>query len=254
MPVRYFYLLIFFCLLPLTNWGQIVYLGSPVFENDSAKFYTENSLNGEYDDNDGNYVLQIQISSSNHFRSEDKIKSMKLEGNFKWLRNGSENIQKRWLFFSQFNYHVAKNLLVSSIWQTQNNGNLDVAERSLTGLGLIWEVHKGTKFNVSLTNYAMIELEKAKHFQYEAFYRHSTRLGWGLNLFDNKLLLQNRTYFQPVYKNPKDFKVMNQFKLEIPITKHLRLFNLVEYYLDRYTPLDRSQYYVDAEFGFSINW
>ena len=254
MNINRFYLLVFFCLLPLTQWGQIVYLGSPVFENDSSIFYTENNLNGEYDDNDGNYILKLEITSSNHFRSENLKKSMKLEGNFKWLRNGNQNIQNRWLFFGQFNYHQTKNLLISSIWQTQNNGNLDVTERSLTGLGLIWHIHTNPIFNLSLTNYTVIELEKAKHLPYEIFYRHSFRLGWGLKLLGNKLILQNRTYFQPVYTEPKDFKLMNQLRMEIPIVKHLSFFSLINYYLDRYTPLERSQYYFDLKFGVNLNW
>ena len=232
--------------------AQIVYLGSPEFKSDSTTVYSENSANIKYNDNDGANVLEINVSSANHFRSTDRKKSMQLAGNFKWIRTDQANLLNRWLLFTQLNYHATSTFTWATILQTQRNRNLDVNERNLIGLGGVWHIIQGTVFRMSLTNYTLLEFEKADNMNYETFYRHSMRFSWRMALYDNHLIAQHRLYVQPLYNDMQDYKLLNQFRLDFPITEHFMLFAFAEYYLDRLTPKNRSQHYTEFQLGLSF--
>ena len=73
-------------------------------------------------------------------------------------------------------------------------------------------------------------------------HRNSSYLSLSLNLKESKLELLNTVYFQPLYTDISNFRVLEQFKAEMPVFKKIKVSMLFNYFFNNLNPFGTSEF------------
>jgi putative salt-induced outer membrane protein YdiY len=121
----------------------------------------------------------------------------------------------------RYNYTVKKFLIPEAFVQAQYNQIWKLDLRFLVGAGPRFQLLRNDSNRVFVGVLAMYEYEKV-HGQAvpNRDIRMSTYFSLGLGI-DKNLTLESITYYQPLFRMPKDFRVSSETSLRIAFTKHL---------------------------------
>lgn len=233
--------------------AQLVNIESKRMQTDSIRFVLKSDATFSYNNNDGDYIYQIEGALSTQLKSKDLKKIFFLIGNYKLIRAEEKDFQNSWFAHLRFNYKLSKMLRLESFIQSQHNELLDINSRNLIGAGIRLKLISKEHLKLYLGNAYMYEEEKSNAFN-KRFYnhRHSSYISVSATFNESKLNLLNTVYYQPLYEDFGNYRILEQFKAEIPISKSLNLFTLFNYYLDSLTPEDNREYTSNISVG--IGW
>ncbi|MBT8205296.1 MAG: DUF481 domain-containing protein, partial [Eudoraea sp.] len=92
-------------------------------------------------------------------------------------------------------------------------------------------------------NSYMYEIEKSNAFDRQFYnHRNSSYLSLSVSLAEGRLDLTNTLYYQPLYQDFGNYRVLQQLKAEIPINKILKFSGLFNYFFNSITPQGNSEY------------
>ncbi len=102
-------------------------------------------------------------------------------------------------------------------------------------------------------NSYMYEVEESDDFNL-TFYNHrnSSYLSLSVRLADGRLDLTNTLYYQPLYRDFGNYRILQQLKTEVPITSKLKFSGLFNYFLNSITPEDDSEYASELSLGLTF--
>ena len=85
-------------------------------------------------------------------------------------------------------------------------------------------------------------------------HRHSSYLTLRYSAGAGKVSILNVLYYQPLYQDFSDYRIFEQFKITVPLSKKekVNISCLFDYYFDSITPQERKQHTSYLKFGVDI--
>lgn len=248
------FLLLSVLLFPGLLSAQLVNIEAKRMQTDSVRFALAADFSFNHTNNDGKQVNQIDAALTTQLKSKDLKKIYFLLGNYKLIDSGEENLQNSWFLHGRFNYKFSQVMRFESFLQGQYNQLLVVEQRNLIGAGLRVKWVDKERFTGYAGNSYMYEVEysdRAGTTDYN--HRNSTYLTLSYTPKSNKFSVANTVYYQPLYRDLDDYRILEQFRLDIPLSNWLKVFTLYNYYFDSKTPLNTEEFTSNLNFGAGIS-
>jgi len=234
--------------------AQLVNMESQRMQTDTVRFALKSDLLLNYTDNNGDYVLQLTSNISTQFKSKDLDKIYFLVVNYSLVRTEEKDFQNYWFFHGRYNHQLSEFFRFEAFLQNQNNTQLTITRRNLIGTGLRFKVISKEKTRAYFGNSYMYEIEKLNNSD-QLFYnhRHSSYLSLNHSFEKVNLDLTGTVYFQPLYRDIGNNRILCQIKAEIPLTKYISLSAQYDYFYTSFSselPNDRAS---NVNVGISFN-
>ncbi len=138
--------------------------------------------------------------------------------------------------------------------QGQYNQLLVVRQRNLIGAGVRFNWIDRKNFTGHLGNSYMYEVEYNDTLRSKSYnHRNSTYISFSYTSSSRNFMLTNTFYYQPLYRNLDDYRLLEQFRFDFPLNKWLKFFAVYDYYFDNETPLNTKEYTSKLQMGFGIS-
>ena len=243
-----------FLLFPVFASAQLVNIEAKRLQTDSIRFALNADFSFNHTNNDGAKVNQIDGSLTTQLKSKDLKKIYLILGTYKLIDSEAKNLQNSWFLHGRFNYKFNDLLRLESFIQGQYNQLLVVEQRNLVGAGLRLKWMDKENFSGYLGNSYIYEVEysdRAGTTEYN--HRNSTYLSLSYFPKSQKFSVANTVYYQPLYNNLDDYRILEQFRLDIPLSNWFRVFMIYDYYFDSKTPLKTQEYTSELEIGIGFS-
>jgi len=238
---------------PLFLQAQLINIESKRMHTDTVRAVFRGDLSTAFTDNNGKDIFTFRGSLTTQLKSKNRKNIYFFTGDYNRIRSGGADILNNWFFHLRYNQQWNETLRFESYLQWQRNSVLDVNRRYLVGAGLRLKLIDRPHMNLYLGQAYMYEIEQNDELGQEFyFHRHSAYLSASFSFPESSISISNTLYFQPLYQNFSDYRILEQFKLEVPIVKKLLVFALIDYFYDRITPKGRKQFSSVNSFGLSI--
>ncbi|MCX2719837.1 DUF481 domain-containing protein [Lentiprolixibacter aurantiacus] len=223
--------------------SQLVNIESRRMQTDSLRFVLKSDLWFSYSDNDGAYLLQVGSGLSTQWKTKNYKGILYFIGNFNLARSRAQDFQNSWFFHVRYNQKLSDLVRLEGFVQSQNNELLSINSRNLLGAGIRLKFISTDDIKAYMGNSYMYEVEESDDFGLKLYnHRNSSYLSVSISLADNRLDLTNTIYYQPLYRDFNNYRILQQFKAEVPITKKLKFSGLFNYFLNSLTPAGDSEY------------
>jgi len=250
--IKQFFLLIALLFTTFSN-AQLVNIESKRMQTDSIRFVLRGDFSFSYDNYDGDYIYRIGSSLSTQVKSKDLKKIYFLLGNYNLIRSEAQDFQNTWFLHLRYNHKLSNLFRFEAFVQSQNNQLLEINSRNLIGAGLRFKLVSKEMVRLYLGNAYMYEEEKGDAFNIKEYnHRNSTYLSISATIAESNVDITNTVYFQPLYKDFSDFRILEQLKIDVPLSKVLSLYTLFDYYHDNITPSGGSQFSSNISVGLGI--
>lgn len=246
--------ILIFAIFPEFISAQLVNIESKRMQTDSVRFALNADFSFNYTNNDGSKVNQIDGAFTTQLKSKDLKKTYFVLGNYKLIDSEEKNLENSWFLHGRFNYKFNNLWRFEAFLQGQYNQLLVVEQRNLVGAGLRLKWVDRKRFTGYLGNSYMYEIEysdKAGTTEYN--HRNSTYFTLSYFPKSEKFSVSNTIYYQPLYRDLSDYRILEQFRLDIPLSDWFRVFALYNYYFDSKTPLKTDEYTSNFNFGAGIS-
>jgi hypothetical protein len=212
-------------------------------QTDSIRFVLKSDFLFNYSNNDGIYIYRFNLGLNTQYKTKNLKDIFFFSGNAALVRSQDQDFQNSWFIHLRYNRKLNKSLRIEAFIQDQNNELLSINTRSLLGLGLRYKFLKGEYFQAYLGNSYMYEKERSDKAD-QTYYNHrnSSYLSLALNLKESKLELLNTIYYQPLYTDISNFRLLEQFKAEMPVFKSLKVSMLFNYFFNNQNPFGASEF------------
>ncbi|PWK25906.1 uncharacterized protein DUF481 [Maribacter polysiphoniae] len=222
-------LVLFFSVL--STEAQLVNIEAKRMQTDSTRFVLKSDLLFNYTDNNGEYVLQFDSNISTQIKSKDLEKIYFLVLNYSLVRTDEKDVQNAWFLHARYNHELSDFFRLEGFLQNQNNTQLTIISRNLVGAGVRFKFINKEKTKAYFGNSYMYEIEKLNGID-QWFYNHRNSSYLSLTRTFEKIHLElvSTVYFQPLYSDIGNHRVLGQLKAEIPLTDHISLSALYNYF------------------------
>lgn len=233
--------------------AQLVNIESKRMQTDSIRFVLRGDFSFSYDNYDGDYIYRIGSSLSTQVKSKDLKKIYFLLGNYNLIRSEAQDFQNTWFLHLRYNHELSNLFRFETFIQSQHNQLLAINSRNLIGAGLRFKLVSKENVRLYLGNAYMYEEEKSDAFNTKEYnHRNSTYLSISANIAESNVSIINTVYFQPLFKDFSDFRVLEQLKIDVPLSKVLSLYTIFDYYHDNKIPSGESQFSSNISIGLGI--
>ena len=251
--MKQIFLLIFTFFITLFSHAQLVNIESKRMQTDSIRFVLRGDFSFSYDNYNGDYIYRVGSSLSSQVKSKDLKKIYFLLGNYNLIRSESQDFQNTWFLHLRYNQKLSNLFRFEAFIQSQSNELLAINSRNLIGAGLRFKLVSKELVKLYLGNAYMYEEEKSDAFNTKEYnHRNSTYLSISATIAQSNVTITNTVYFQPLYKDFSDYRILEQLKIDVPLSKVLSLYTLLDYYHDNITPSEGSQYSTNISIGLGI--
>lgn len=246
---KYFPLFLLIILPALAN-AQLVNIEAKRMQTDSVRFALNADFSFDYTNNNGDEVTEIDAALTTQLKSKDLRKIWFLIGNYKLIDSEKKNLQNAWFLHGRFNYKFTALLRLEAFLQGQYNQLLVVEQRNLVGVGMRVKWMDKENFTGYAGNSYMYEIEYSDEAGTTAYnHRNSTYLTLSYFPKSQRFSVANTIYYQPLYEDFTDYRLLEQFRLDIPLAKWFRVFTIYNYYFDSKTPLNTNEFTSNLNFG-----
>tara|TARA_B100000378_G_C18027370_1_gene406332 strand:- start:641 stop:1414 length:774 start_codon:yes stop_codon:yes gene_type:complete len=253
-PIPFRFLLIIGIMLPGIIQAQLVNIESKRMQTDSIRFALNADFSLNYANNNGTNVTQINGALTTQLKSKDLKSIYFLIGTYKLIDSENKNLQNAWFLHGRYNYKFNQLLRLEAFLQGQYNQLLVVEQRNLAGIGLRVKWMDKENFTGYAGNSYMYEIEHSDEAgTLDHNHRNSTYLTLSYFPKSQRFSVANTVYYQPLYRDLKDYRILEQFRLDIPLAKWFKVFSIFNYYFDSKTPLGGEEYTSNLNFGLGIS-
>ncbi len=233
--------------------AQLVNIESKRMHTDSLRFVLNADMLFNYTDNNGAYILQIRSNVGAQLKSKNLKSIYFLIGNINLIRSRNEDFQNAYFVHARYNYKISKLLRVESFLQNQNNKKLTINERNLFGLGLRFKLFSTTNTQAYLGNAYMYETEKISSTDQKLYnHRNSSYISLNQSFKKISLNITGTLYFQPLYSNISNHRVLSQFKADLPLTKKISFSALYNHSVINFNSDLEDNKFSNVNFGFTL--
>ncbi|WP_282075529.1 DUF481 domain-containing protein [Maribacter aquivivus] len=234
--------------------AQLVNIESKRMHTDSLRFVLNSDLLFNYTDNNGEYILQVSSNVTTQFKSQNLNSIYFFIGNVNLIRSKDEDFQNSYFLHARFNQKLTEVIRFEAFIQNQNNQKLTISERNLLGAGLRLKLFSKNGSLAYFGNSYIYEIESVDDSN-QKFYNHrnSSYVSLNQNFKKYNLDITGTFYFQPLYQNISNHRILSQFKAEMPLTKRISfsaLYNYAEINFNSVLEDNRSS---NVSFGLTLN-
>ncbi len=235
------FLTLCFCFFFSCLNAQLVNIEAKRMQSDSVRFALKSDVLFDYTDNNSAYIFQIGSNLTTQFKSKDLKKMYFFIGNYNLIRSSGQDFQNSWFFHLRYNQKLSNLLRLEVFLQNQNNKLLTITSRNLIGAGVRLKLISAEATKVYFGNAYMYEIEKIGTTG-QQFYNHRNSSYLSITHAFKKvgLDLTGTIYFQPLYRDINNYRILQQLKAELPITKVLSLSALYNYFYSSFSPAEDS--------------
>lgn len=232
-------LILLFCSFYAAMDAQLVNIESKRMQNDSVRFTLKSDLLFDYTETNGDYIFEIGTNVTTQYKSKDLHKIFFFIGSYDLIRSKDQDFQNSWFFHLRYNQRLSELFRLEAFIQNQNNTLLTITSRNLAGAGVRLKVISTEATKLYLGNAYMYEIEKSDATD-QQFYNHrnSSYLSLSYAFPNIKLDLTGTVYFQPLYNEFSNHRILNQIKAELPITELISLSALYNYFYSSFSTTD----------------
>ena len=234
--------------------AQLVNIESKRMHTDSIRFVLNSDLLFNYTDNNGEYILQIGSNLTTQFKSKNLKSIYFLLGNVNLIRSKDEDFQNSYFLHARFNQKLSELVRFEAFLQNQNNKKLTISERNLLGVGLRLKILDKNGTLAYFGNSYIYEIESVDDSD-QKFYNHRNSSYISLNQSFKKYRLDitGTLYFQPLYDNIGNHRILSQFKAEMPLTKRISFSALYNYSVINFNSDLEDNRASNVSFGFTLS-
>lgn len=223
--------------------AQLVNIESIRMQTDSMRFVLKTDFLFNYSNNDGVYIYRFNLALNTQYKTKNLKNTFFFSGNAALVRSEDQDFQNSWFLHVRYNLRLNKKWRLEAFVQDQSNELLSINTRSLLGAGLRYKFVRGEYFQAYVGNSYMYEKEGSDVVD-QTYYNHrnSTYLSFGLSFEASQLELVNTIYFQPLYTDISNFRLLEQFKAEMPLFRKLKVSMLFTYFYNNMNPFETSEF------------
>lgn len=252
--IKQFYILLVFLLFYGHSNAQLVNIESKRMPLDSNRFALKSDLFFKYANNNGDYLFQIGSSLTTQLKSKDLKKIYFFIGNYNLIRSKDKDFENSWFFHLRYNQKLSNLFRLEAFIQNQNNELLTINSRNLIGAGIRLKIISKKPIKAYLGNAYMYEIENVKSTDQKYYNnRNSSYLSLTFSFPKSKLDLTSTTYFQPLYSNLNNHRILQQFRSEIPISKSISFSTLFDYFYNSFSSDEDKDFSSNLYFGQTFN-
>ena len=248
-------LVLFFLLMGPAVRAQLVNIEAKRMHTDSTRFVLKSDVLFNYTDTNDAYVLKLGSNITTQLKSKDLNQIYFLVWNYDLVRTDEKDVQNSWFLHARYNQELSEFFRLEAFVQNQNNTQLTIVSRNLVGAGIRFKLINKEKTKAYFGNSYMYEIEKLNGID-QRFYNHRNSSYLSLTQAFEKahLDLIATVYFQPLYRDIGNHRVLSQFKAEIPLTDHISLATLYNYFFTSFSSdlLDDRSSTINVGITFSI--
>lgn len=205
-------------MLPFFISAQIVNIESQRIESDTTGWLGSFGSNFLFEKN-AIEVLNINLAA--HIQYKTKKSLYLFLGNYNLLKGSGQTLSDNIFYHLRYNYKINKWLRWEVFTQLQQNNVTGIDLRLLTGTGPRFKL-SGTKTIAIYTGTAaMYEYEKEQTVPlvYHRNVRSSSYISLTYKPVANAEII-GTVFYQPLYANPGDYRVLNEISAKFKIVKH----------------------------------
>ena len=234
--------------------AQLVNIESKRMHTDSIRFVINSDLLFNYTDNNGAYILQIGSNLSAQYKSKNLKSIYFLIGNVNQIRSKNEDFQNSYFMHARFNQKLSDLVRLEAFAQNQSNKKLTITQRNLLGIGFRFKLLATNRTLAYFGNSYMYEIETIESTD-QKFYNHRNSSYVSLNQSFKRLNLDitGTLYFQPLYSDIGNHRILSQFKAEVPLTKRISFSALYNYSVINFNSILEDDRSSNISFGFTLN-
>lgn len=224
-------LLALFLCSHLPSQAQLVNIEAKRMQTDSIRFVLKSDVLFNYTDTNEAYVLKFGSNITTQIKSKDLNKTYFLVWNYDLVRTDEKDVQNSWFLHARYNQELSDLFRLEAFVQNQNNTQLTIISRNLVGAGIRFKLINKERTKAYFGNSYMYEVEKLNAIdQWYYNHRNSSYLSLTQSFEKAHLDLIATLYFQPLYRDLENHRVLGQFKAEMPLTHHISLTALYNYF------------------------
>ncbi|MDG1570964.1 DUF481 domain-containing protein [Robiginitalea sp. M366] len=207
-----------------------------------------------YSKQNEDYVVSASLNGTVQLKSRDLKSIFFLLGNYSLVSTQNQDYRNAWLVHLRFNRKLSQLLRAEAFLQHQRNKLLVIDTRFLAGAGIRLKVLDGSYLSAYLGQSAMYEIESSTDFDQQSHnWRHNAYASLSFSPAGGKVVLTNTLYFQPLYRALGNHRILEQFKLEVPVSRVISLSGSYDYYLLSVTPSGARDMASNLYFGLSFS-
>lgn len=246
---------LFLILAPISAKAQLVNIESRRMQSDSTRFTLEGNVSGTYTNVNGGTVFQARPSLATQVKSKNLENTFFFIGDYRLLRTQNNDIANAFFMHLRYNKTLSPNLKLEAFVQAQYDQVLAITSRRLLGLGIRVYLIENEHISLRVGNSYMYEREEANEVDEVAYYhRNSSYITLGASLPESPLSITNTLYYQPLYADFSDYRLLEQLRINVNLSEAISLFGLFNYYYDSVTLENTRQFSstTSAGLGFSL--
>ena len=227
----------------ITCNAQLVNIESMRMQTDSLRFVFRGNLLTNYSNNNGVYFLSIRSNVVTQFKTKDLNKIFFLIGDYNLLKSENQDFENAWFLHFRYNHEITRLFRLEGLIQTQQNKILDVNTRNLLGAGVRLKLVSQDSMSLYFGNTYLYEVERSDELGINfKNHRHSTYVSATILLPGGAVELINTIYYQPLYNDFDDYRILEQFRMDVKVSEKVNLFTIFDYSYDSITPREREQF------------
>ncbi|MEP6681982.1 MAG: DUF481 domain-containing protein [Parafilimonas sp.] len=215
-------------LLPFITSAQIINVESQRLQSDTIGWLGSFGSNFLFQKN-AVQVVNVNLTAHVEYKA---AKSLYLFlGNYNFLKGSGQTLSDNLFYHLRYNYKVNKFLRWEVFTQLQQNNVTGIKLRLLTGTGPRFKLSDKKKLALYAGTSAMYEYEEEATTP--EIYHHDIRSSSYVTATykpSTNTEITGTVFYQPLYNNPSDFRILNELGIKFKIVKHLS-FTTAWYYL-----------------------
>jgi hypothetical protein len=242
-------------LLP-TAQGQVVNMESRRLHTDSVRRAGEFNFAFLFNSTNNNTLLTFRGNLTMQQKSKNYKHLWLMVANYDLAKAEAENFVNAVVGHLRYNYFINNWLRWECFTQVQTNQPLGINFRWLNGTGPRMKATLGQNAHLYLGTAYMYEQETDIGQPPARLYEHrsSSYFSGSITVPALKGDLVTTLYFQPLFVDISNYRLMNETKMDFSIFQKFRLYTRFNYYFDSRPPAAIRKSAISLEQGFSIRF
>jgi hypothetical protein len=180
-----------------------------------------------------NYGKEVFAANGNaHVQYQSKKSLYLLLGSYGFLKGAEQSLINNAFLHFRYNYKLGKIVRLEAFTQLQQNAIVKIQSRFLVGAGPRFKIVGTQKVHLYAASLVMYEIEKETGKQQEIKdWRSSNYISLSY-LINEQTELVTTTYYQPVFVDAKDYRILNQSTIKIKAGKKVSVNLNLSYQFD----------------------
>jgi Protein of unknown function, DUF481 len=230
--------------------AQLVNIEARRIHSDSIRQAGEFNFDYSYSDVNKKKLTVFNTSLVLQQKSKNLKNYLLLLANAELSKARNENFENAAFLHLRFNHKFSKLLRWEAFAQLQSNLPIGIKIRYLTGTGPRLKLLNYSFIHLYLGSLYMLEYEKTTSGVNTTGHRNSSYVSFSVDIPQVKAELISTTYFQPLFANLQDYRILSENRLDFYITKRFKVQTSFRYFFDSRPPEGINNYTLAFKQGF----